>query len=103
VGDHEDEQPRPLRMRATRARYGDWRPRPAPPVQKASSPIGAMIGCLVAGAWCLIFFWWFQLTGAFLWIVAGLGFVLCTLGMVLGGLVIGEALEQRSARRPPRG
>lgn len=77
--------PRPLRSRQPQ--------RPAPPEQKPGNPLGGMIGCLVAGAWCLFFAYWFKLNGAFLLIVGGLGFVLITLGLVLAGVTVGEALS----------
>lgn len=66
-----------------------------PPEQKPGNPLGGMIGCLVAGAWCLFFAYWFKLDGAFLFIVGGLGFALITLGLVLTGVTVGEALTGR--------
>lgn len=84
-----DEQPpRPLVTRATRAH----RP-PAP--KQSSSPVGRMIGCLAAGAWSLFFARWFDLSGGFLWIVASLGFVLIVLGFILAGVSINYWLERR--------
>lgn len=87
----EDQSPRPMITRAARASRQFT---PQPPPQKAS-PIGAMIGCLIAGTWCLLFGSLFNLNGGFFWVVGGLGFTLTTLGLILAGIVAGEALEKR--------
>lgn len=79
--------PRPLRQRQPQ--------RPASPEQNPSNPIGGMLGCLAAGAWCLLFAWFLKPTGGMLWVVGGLGFVLVTLGLILAGVSVGEALTGR--------
>jgi hypothetical protein len=94
----DDLPPRPVRPRATQTQ-GPWRQVSPPPARQPSHPIGAATGFLLAGVWAIFFTRWFALSGAILWIVGGLGFVLVSLGLIFAGMSVDALLD----RRHPRG
>ena len=94
-----DEQypPRPVISRATQAQQS-VRSVPPPPAsaRATTSPIGAAIGCLAAGAWFIGFARWFGLSGWISWVVAGLGGLLVGLGLLLTGTSITDIHKRRN-------